>query len=131
MSATNELRKLIRTELLRLSGTYGVKQIYYQLADNEAVYPHIVFTLDTGSSEPMFLDRYNYRLIVDVYFKNNDMQDIENLCDSIQEELTWKNYPTDEILPTIYFERRLQIIEEDKYLNHRQLRFNIQMYERN
>lgn len=130
MSATNELRKLIKSELSRVSEDFGVKEIYYQIADNEALYPHIVFSLDSANSEPMFLDRYNYRLIVDVYFKNQT-QDIEGLCDLIQKEFIWKNTPTADILPTFYFESRLLVIESNKYINHRQLRFNIQMYERN
>lgn len=130
MSATNELRKLIKSELSSVSAGFGIKEIYYQIADNEALYPHIVFTLESAISEPVFLDRYNYRLIVDIYFKETGTQDIEDLCDLIQNEFIWKNSPTAEILPTFYFERRLTVIEASKLINHRQLRFNIQMYER-
>ena len=130
MSATNELRKLIKAELSALCEDFYVKEIYYQIADEKALFPHIVFSLDSAVSQPMFIDRYDYRLFVDVYFKGST-QEIEDLCDAIQEYFVWKNSPTTEILPTFYFENRLLIIEQDKNINHRQLRFNIQMYERN
>ena len=123
---TNELRKLIKQEIDKCTGW----TTYYQLADDKAMYPHITFTLDSISALDSDIHRFDYELVIDLWNKN-DVVTIEEATDKIINLFNCNNLPQDSILPTFQFESRRSVIDEDKQINHRQLVFVVQTYERN
>lgn len=121
---TNELRKLIR-ELMD-SGEFAV---YYQLASDNAMFPHAIINLESISMMDNDNNRFDYQLFIDIY-NRNDVFEIENITDTIISKLNALNSPKNNIFPTFYLESRRSIIDEDKSINHRQLMFVVQTYER-
>lgn len=117
---TNELRKLIRTMLLPICSN-----VYYRLADEKALYPHIVFEfrrLDLGD-----LSRQDYTVEIDVWDKN--VSNIEDMCDNIERIFNNNNKPQESILPTFFIESRDSIEDEDKTIQHRLIKVSCQNYE--
>lgn len=120
---TNDLKKLVQTKLKTLT-----TNVYHELADKDAVYPHIVFTFRRIDLQD--LSRQDYILEVDVWDKEKDTTRIDNLADSVENLLQAKNLPQEHILPTFYLIDRRNILDEDKNIKHRQIQFQIQNYER-
>lgn len=123
VSKTIALRTIVTTLLKEVNNN-----VYYIEAPNNTSSPYIVFDFNT-------VDLNNYPrndvfLIVDIWDKNDDTMTIENLADEIEEKLNRLNYPTDEVLPTIFLSTRYNLTDEDKSIKRRQLRFEIQNYER-
>lgn len=117
---TNELRKLIREMLLPICN-----DVFYRLADENTLYPHIVFEfhkLDLGD-----LYRQDYLLYIDVWDK--DVMHIEDMCDQIERIFNNNNKPQDTILPTFFIESREDIADEDKTIQHRLIKVECQNYE--
>ena len=120
---TNDLKKLIQTKLKTLA-----TDVYYEIAADSAMYPHIVFTFSTIDLGD--LSRQDYILNVDVWDKGNSTTAIDLLCDNIESLLQGENLPQTRILPTFYLMDRKTIIDEDKKIKHRLIRFQIQNYVR-
>jgi len=123
MSRTNDLKKLIQTKLKTLA-----TNVYYEIAADNALYPHVVFTFD--SIDLGDLSREDYMLNVDVWDKGKSTTAIDDLCDSIENLLQAENLPQAHILPTFYLVDRRNVPDEDKAIKHRVIRFQIQNYER-
>lgn len=123
MSRTNDLKKLIQTKLKTLA-----TNVYYEIAADNALYPHVVFTFD--SIDLGDLSREDYMLNVDVWDKGKSTTAIDDLCDSIENLLQAENLPQTHILPTFYLVDRRNVPDEDKAIKHRVIRFQIQNYER-
>lgn len=120
---TNDLNKLIQTKLKTL-----VSNVYYEQANDDALYPHIVFSFrDINLGD---LSRQDYILEVDVWDKGRSPYRVEELCDNVEDLLHCENLPQDRILPTFYKIDRKSIIDPDKNIKHRQIRFQIQNYVR-
>ena len=124
---TNDLKRLVQTKLKTVTA-----KVYHELADDNAVYPHIVFNfrrVDLGD-----LSRQDYILEVDVWDKltgaNQSTQTIDNLADSVEKLLQAENLPQDYILPTFYLIDRQNVLDEDKQIRHRKIQFQVQNYER-
>lgn len=120
---TNELNKLIKTKLKTLT-----TNVYYEQANDDALYPHIVFSfreINLGD-----LSRQDYILEVDVWDKSRSPYNVEQLADNVEDLLHCKNLPQTNILPTFYKIDRKSIIDPDKDIKHRQIRFQIQNYVR-
>jgi hypothetical protein len=120
---TNDLIELIKTKLSTVASN-----VYYEVADEDALYPHVVFSfqqLNLGD-----LSRQDYELDVDVWDKGEETETVENLCDSIEHLLHGANLPQKNILPTFYLIDRRILFDEDKEIRHRVVRFQIQNYER-
>lgn len=120
---TNDLKKLIQTKLKKLT-----TNVYFEIAADNALYPHIVFTfnsVDLGD-----LSRQDYILYIDVWDKGNNSTAIDELCDNIETLLQAQNLPQTRILPTFYLMDRKSIPDEDKQIRHRLIRFQIQNYVR-
>ena len=120
---TNDLRKLVQTKLKTLT-----TNVYYEVASNDAMYPHAVFSFDQIDLGD--LSRQDYILNVDVWDKGNSMVNILNLCDSIENLLQAQNLPQENVLPTFYLVSRKTIPDADKSIRHQLIRFQIQNYER-
>lgn len=120
---TNSLRKLIKTQLATLPIS-----VYYLNANNNAMYPHVVFSLTSVNTGD--LSRSDYVLDIDLWFKGASSFDIEEMADEIEALLKMKNLPTSEILPTFIADSRKTVIDEDKNIKHILLSFTVQLYEK-
>ena len=120
---TNDLKKLIQTKLKTLTSN-----VYYEIAADNAMYPHIVFSFKTINLGDLW--RQDYMLDVDVWDKGQNTTNIDALCDTIESLLHMQNLPQTKILPTFYLVDRRSIVDEDKTIKHRLVRFQIQNYVR-
>ena len=120
---TNDLKKLVQTKLKTLT-----TNVYYEIADKDAVYPHIVFNFRRIDLQD--LSRQDYILEVDVWDKGTSTTAVDDLADSVENLLQGKNLPQTNVLPTFYLIDRRNILDEDKSIRHRQIQFQIQNYER-
>ena len=122
---TNDLKKLIQTQLKTVQKDI---KVYHEVADDTAVYPHLVFQFRRIDLND--LSRQDYVLQVDVWDRNNSTQTVDNLADSVENLLQGKNLPQTNILPTFYLIDRKTVEDEDKMIRHRQIQFQVQNYER-
>lgn len=120
---TNDLKKLIMTQLKTLTSN-----VYYEIAADNALYPHVVFSFKMINLGDLW--RQDYTLDVDVWDKGQSTTRIDSLCDEIEKLLHMQNLPQTDILPTFYLIDRRSILDEDKSIKHRLVRFQIQNYER-
>lgn len=122
---TNDLKKLIQTQLKTVQKDI---KVYHEVADDTAVYPHLVFQFRRIDLND--LSRQDYVLQVDVWDRNNSTQTVDNLADSVENLLQGKNLPQTNVLPTFYLIDRKTVEDEDKMIRHRQIQFQVQNYER-
>lgn len=123
---TNELRKLIKTQLGALKAD-GVKEIYYKKASNDDLFPHIVYTLSSVSTLSNDVNRSDYHLDVDVWDRESEST-VCDIADKVEIIFNNVNLPQETILPTFYLDDRASIIDEDKDIKHELIRFIIQLY---
>lgn len=120
---TNDLKKLITQKLKTLTNN-----VFYEQATDNALYPHLVFsfrTIDLGD-----LSRQDYILEVDVWDKGTSTVQVDELSDQVKDLLHTENLPQENILPTFYTIDRKSILDSDKSIKHRLIRFQIQNYVR-
>lgn len=123
MSKTNDLRKLIQTKLKTI-----MSDVYYEVADRDALYPHIVFDLSFVNLGD--LSRQDYQVVIDIWDKGTSAVRVEEVADTIESMFNNLNNPTDSILPTFFIESKRVVIDEDKKIRHRQIVLSVQNYER-
>ena len=130
MSKTNEIRKLVTSKLTNeeFVKRYGIKSVSYENADDDKVFPHIVFTLENINLGD--LSRRDNILMIDVWDKSDSANLAEDIADEIEEMFWAQNMPQDLILPTFFLENRRTVKDEDKKIRHKQLEISIQNYER-
>ena len=120
---TNDLKKLIETQLKTLT-----TNVYHEVAKTNAMYPHIVYSferLELGD-----LSRQDYILVLDIWDKSTSTTRVDDLADSVENLLQGANLPQKNVLPTFYLIDRKNILDQDKQIRHRVVRFQIQNYER-
>lgn len=122
---TNDLKKLVQTKLKTLDNKVGV---YHEIADDTAVFPHIVFSFRRIDLSD--LSRQDYVLQVDVWDRSNSTQKVDDLADGVENLLQAQNLPQKNVLPTFYLIDRKMVEDEDKMIRHRQIQFQVQNYER-
>lgn len=118
---TNELKALIKSLLDRTEG-----MTYYRKASKDAMYPHKVFTfnnVDLGD-----ISRDDIILAIDVWTK--DANQADDMADRIESAFNNINYPYENILPTFYRVGRRPVDDEDKSIERRQIKIQVQLYER-
>lgn len=123
ITRTNDLKILIQTKLKTLT-----THVFFEQATDDALYPHVVFnfrTIDLGD-----LSREDYILEIDVWGKGTNSTAVDELSDKIEDLLAAKNLPQTHILPTFYKIDRKSVMDSDKTLKHRLIRFQIQNYVR-
>jgi hypothetical protein len=104
MSRTNELRKLINSQLKTL-----YDEVYYLQANESAMYPHCVFLLESINTGD--LSRSDFLLKIDLWDKSSSSYNIEESADKVTES-------------------RKTVVDDDKKIKHIQLDLTIQLYER-
>lgn len=123
MARTNDLKKLIQEKLKTVTS-----DVYFQQARDNALYPHIVFNFrDINLGD---LSRQDYVLEVDVWDKGTSTETVDSLADAVEDLLHTENLPQTNVLPTFYKIDRKSIIDSDKDIKHRLIRFQIQNYVR-
>lgn len=122
MSRSNSLRKLIKSKLKSI-----YSDVYYGVADNDALYPHAVFELRNINTGDM--TRCDYSLQIDLWDKSDSMADILEKADEVEDLLKSQNLPQDDILPTIYAENRVEVPDDDRKIRHIKIDMVVQLYE--
>lgn len=120
---TNLLKELVQTKLKTVASN-----VYHEIADENALFPHVVFNfrrIDLGD-----LSRQDYILEVDVWDKGTSSVQVDTIADTIENTLQAQNLPQDHVLPTFYLINRNSLPDEDKSIKHRRIQFQIQNYER-
>lgn len=123
MSKTNSLRMLIQSKLKTVCS-----DVYFENADEKALYPHVVYSWGTTLNDDLHRD--DVSVIIDVWDRSTKASVIENLCDDIEVLFDNSNLPQNDILPTFFLDSRLPVPDEDKRIKHRQLKIIVQNYER-
>lgn len=123
ITRTNHLKKLVQTKLKTIT-----TDVYFEIAKDNAIYPHVVFDFETVNLGD--LSREDFILAVDVWDQNENTTNIDNMCDQIEDLFSNKNLPQTNILPTFFKIDRRTVIDPDKSIKHRLIRFQIQNYER-
>lgn len=129
MGRTNELRKLVKSILSNedFIQAHGIKGVWFEVADEENMYPHITFQFDQINTGDLY--RHDLSLIIDLYDKGTSAHTVESMADAVEDMFNAKNLPQESILPTFYIERRNSVMDEDKMIRHRQIEIVIQNYE--
>lgn len=122
---TNDLKKLVQSKLKTISNKV---KVYHEVADDKALYPHLVFSFRRIDLSD--LSRQDYILQVDVWDRSNSTTAVDDLADSVENLLQAENLPQEHILPTFYLIDRKTVEDEDKMIRHRIIQFQVQNYER-
>ena len=120
---TNDLKLLVQSKLKTVAAN-----VYHEIANEKALYPHIVFNfrrLDLND-----LSRQDYILEVDIWDRGDSSQRVDDLADSVENLLQAENLPQTNVLPTFYLIDRNNLPDENKEIKHRRIQFQIQNYER-
>ena len=123
VTRTNSLKNLIEAKLKTLT-----TNVYYVEARDNALYPHVVFAFNNIDLDD--ISRQDYILEVDVWDKSRSTYNVEELTDKVEDLLHTQNLPQTNILPTFYKVDRKSILDSNKDIKHRLIRFQIQNYVR-
>ena len=121
ISTTNELRKLVQELLKEITPL-----VYYKIADEDALFPHIVHLIDRVNLIAEHRD--DVSLTVDIWTKSES--NAIDMADEVEKKLNRENLPQDGILPTFFLETRITVSDDDKDISHIQMTFTVQNYER-
>ena len=123
MSKTAELRKLVTAQLNRTTGA-----TYYRKAPKDAAFPYKSFEL--SRVDTMGDPRDDVDLTVDIWDKAEDPKEVDEIADQLESILSKANLPQDTILPTFFRESRYPVDEPDQTIQHIQLHFLVESYEK-
>lgn len=121
---TNELRKVIYS---LLTSTITTAPVFYGTADDESMFPHVVFTLE--STDYGYLDRHDYRVEIDVWTKD-DIYNAEAMADSIIAALNADLAQDTDLLVAFFIDDRKELPDEDKSISHIRIKSIAQTHER-
>lgn len=117
----NDLLELILNELKKIH-----PRVYLEDADDDAVFPYIVFYIDVGMNTDV---RHDDTLVVEVWDENQDTTELESLADKIEKHFNYECFNTDKLSTAVYKESRSRSGKEKKEdLSCRELRFEAQTY---
>lgn len=123
---TKDLRAVIQTKLLTVCD-----RIFYRIAPDDATVPYATFDLSRVSLD---LTRDTIDLCIDVFDIANNPKAVDDIADAIEDlfnpEKIGLNVPEETVLPTFFPMNRYPVGESDKTIQHEQLHFEIQSYDR-
>ena len=125
MSRTNDLRELVQNKLLTIEEINS--NAYYENADENNMYPHIVFSFSQNLDLQI---RSDITIDIDIWDKSTNATVIENVADKVEDLFNSTNNPQETILPTFYLIDRKKVPDEDKRIKHRLIRVLCQNYEK-
>lgn len=117
----NDLRELVQGKLLTLCNN-----VYYFLADEHRMYPHIVFNLSRSMKYDFARD--DVTLDVDIFAKSE--VDAQDLADDVENMFNNMNDPQTDLLPTFFVESIKNVVDADKDIRHKSVEITVQNYER-
>lgn len=126
MAMTNDLRALIVSRLESIKTEYGIKEISYRIASDDAMYPHV--TYDFTSRIPTDMGREDY--VLDIHVWGKDQAQAFEILDTYKDLFAFRNDPQESILPTFYETSSGSVDDPDKTIIHLVLRLQGQVYER-
>lgn len=118
---TEVLRRIVTTLLDQVPG-----KTYYDHAPDDAVFPYKVYSFE--SIDLNDLSRDDLVLIVDLWDRGESTGFVESIADQIENELNNVTVPKGGAYPTFFRISRKPLADENKQLQHRQLRFAVQNY---
>lgn len=118
---TNSLRKTVISRLRTVS-----QKVYFEQAPDDAGFPHVVVSF--GSIVNDDFNRSDIIISMDVWDRDSEAYNIEELCDSIEALFNNANVPNAQILPTFFLVNRLSLTDEDKGLKHRVIKVVAENY---
>ena len=123
---TNELRRVIEARLYTLVETYGITEVSYRLASEDAMYQHIVF--DFATIVPREQGRQDYT--VDVHIWAREQFAAFRIADAVAALFSYANSPQEDILPTFYRSSVFPVDDPDKSILHVVVRLDGQTYDK-
>ena len=125
---TNELRQVIESRLASIQTQYNIAEISYDLASEDAMYPHIVWTIT--NVRPNEEGRQDYTLDVHVWDKSQ--YTAFQIADAVIDLFAYVNAPqSGGLLPTFYESSAFPVDDPDKTINHVVVRLEGQVYDGN
>lgn len=118
---TNKLKAIV-DGILRTT----CDRVYHQLADEDALYPHVVY--DIRRVEVGDLYRRDYIIEAHAWANDEDRMQAADIADRIEAAFDQLNTPEDGCFPTFYLYTRANAIEEDKALTHEVVQITAQTY---
>lgn len=118
---TEVLRRLVTELLERTQG-----KVYYDHAPDDANFPYKVYGFE--SIDLNDLSRDDLMLTIDIWDRNASTKLVESIADQLEEALNNLTLPEYGVYPTFFRISRKPVADEDKQLQHRQLKFTIQNY---
>lgn len=120
---TNTLKAVVQAHLKTVCG-----DVYYRHAKEDAMYPHIVFSLKSVNIGDFSLD--DVVLTIDIWDRSRDTRTVDNYADLIEDMFRNNNDPQETILPTFFTTSRGYAEDPDREIQHLVLNCEIQNYER-
>lgn len=125
MAMINDLRLVIQSRLNSIKTEYGLTEVSYRIAQNDQIFPHIVYDFTTIT--PTDMGREDFLLDVHIWAK--DQYAAFNILDACRDLFMFWNAPNENILPTFYEQSAGSIDDPDKSIVHLVLRLQVQVYE--
>ncbi len=117
----NDLLELILKELKKIH-----QRVYYEDAEDEAIFPYIIFYISVGTNTE---ERHDDTLVIEVWDENQDTTKLEDIVDEIEKHFDYECFNTDKLSTVAYKESRSRSEKEKKEdLSCREIRFELQTY---
>lgn len=119
--SSNKLRKLIKDRLLSVCD-----KVYYRIAEDENLYPHITFEI----RQIRKIDEPKDEAAIDIEIWTKSEAAANDMMDAVESVFNCRNDPQDDFLPTFFVEKITSVGDEDKSIIHKHIELSAQLYER-